>query len=397
MTDKRQKTLGRALWVLLAVVVAVPMAAQQPFKQVMRQSDPTFLNSSEARRIGDQVLLYQRVTGGWPKNIDMARPLSDEERAQVEADKQRQDDSTTDNDATNIQMIFLARLYQATGDQRYRDGFRRGVDYLLGGQYANGGWPQFWPEMHDYQIHITYNDGAMVNTMMLLRGVAEQREPFLGDIADERQRSRAKEAFDKGVACILATQIVNSDGELTVWCQQHDRETLLPAKARAYELPSYCSAESGGIVRLLMSLPEPDERVKRAVHAAMRWFDKYKLTGYRVKRQWEWDGRQTIIVRDSTAGPMWARFYDLERCEPFVCDRDGVPRRHLEEIGNERRNGYAWYRTDPAELYPLYNEWTDRYDPANKVTISLTTKGANENGHFDWFRETEDSGRGNNE
>lgn len=69
-----------------------------------------------------------------------------------------------------------------------------------------------------------------------------------------------------------------------MWCQQNDRETLKPAPARAYELPSYCSAESAGIVRLLMELPAPDARVKRAVHGAMKWFDRYKLTGLKCER-----------------------------------------------------------------------------------------------------------------
>ena len=41
----------------------------------------------EARRIGDQLLLFQRETGGWPKNIDMVTPLNDEERAEIEAEK----------------------------------------------------------------------------------------------------------------------------------------------------------------------------------------------------------------------------------------------------------------------------------------------------------------------
>jgi PelA/Pel-15E family pectate lyase len=91
--------------------------------------------------------------------------------------------------------------------------------------------------------------------------------------------------------------------------------------------------ESAMLTRLLMELPNPDERVKKAVHAAMRWFDKYKLTGYKVERT----GRpgsadqNTKLVKDTLAPPMWARFYDLELCEPFVCDRDGVPRRHLEQ------------------------------------------------------------------
>ena len=375
--------------ILIGVMLlnVLPTTAQQAFKQLMRETSQEFFQSDEARRIGDQLLLYQRVTGGWPKNIDMAKPLSDKEREKIAADKQKHNDSTIDNDATTLQIYFLARLYQSTKDVRYRDAFRQGVAYLLSGQYENGGWPQFWPVMRDYQIHITYNDDAMANTMILLRDIAVQKEPYQGDLTDDQLRQQMTKAFNKGIECILNTQIV-TDGELTVWCQQHDRETLLPAHARAFELPSYCTMESAMLTRLLMELPNPDERVKKAVHAAMRWFDKYKLTGYKVERT----GRpgsadqNTKLVKDTLAPPLWARFYDLELCEPFVCDRDGVPRRHLEQIGAERRNGYAWYSDRPITLYKRYQKWAKKYDPNNKVDISLETKGANENGTIEWFR-----------
>ncbi len=339
------------------------------------------------RRVADQILLYQRVTGGWPKNVDMRRPLSEDERQLVLRDKQRRDDSTTDNGATTSQMTFLARMYQQTGDERYREAFRRGVDYLLSGQYANGGWPQFWPEMHGYQVHITFNDDAMVSTLRLLRDIKEQREPYQSDLTDETLRRRASQAFDKGIDCILNTQIISS-GQPTVWCQQHDRETLLPAGARAYELPSYCSMESVAIVELLMELEKPDKRVKRAVNAAMRWFDDHKLTGYRVERTAQPGSpeRDTRLVADGKAGPMWARFYDLTYGEPFVCDRDGIPRRRLEQIGSERRNGYAWYGNRPARLYPLYQQWIRKHRVRNASEISLSTKGGNETGTIDWFR-----------
>ncbi len=350
-------------------------------KRILRTTDQDFLHSDEARRIGDQVLLWQRVTGGWPKNIDMVTPMTQEEKAAVLADKERRDDSTTDNDATTTQMIYLARLYQATGDVRYRAGFRAGVDYLLSGQYKNGGWPQFWPVQRDYQPHITYNDDAMVNTMVLLRDISLGLEPFGGDLCDRTRKNKLKKAFDKGVECILATQIV-TDGVATVWCQQHDRETLKPAPARAYELPSYCSQESAWIVRMLMEIPDPDKKVKAAVHAAMAWFDKYKLTGLRYRRVMENGKWNAVLTPDSLAGPIWARYYDLDHCVPFVCDRDGIPRRSLEDIGSERRNGYAWFGNRPAELYDLYDKWADRYDPQNKVSISFRTKGANENGTF---------------
>ena len=96
--------------------------------------------------------------------------------------------------------------------------------------------------------------------------------------------------------------------------------------------------------------------------------------------------QDTRLEKDPHAEPIWARFYDLDYCEPFVCDRDGVPRRHLYQIGSERRNGYSWYNTLAASLYPLYEKWAEKYDPAHKVAISLHTKGANENGTIDWFR-----------
>ncbi|MCM1521596.1 MAG: pectate lyase [Muribaculaceae bacterium] len=351
----------------------------------IRRTDPEFFKTAEARRIGDQVLMWQRVTGGWPKNVDMVTPMTDEQKAQVLADKNRLDDSTTDNDATNTQLRYLARLYKATGDKKYRDAFEKGVDYLLSGQYDNGGWPQFWPEMRDYQPHITYNDHAMVNTMRLLRDIADANEPFDTDLCDKARIKKMRRAFDKGVECILATQIV-TDGVPTVWCQQHDHVTLEPAYARAYELPSYCSSESAGILELLMEIPNPDKRVKNAIHNGMAWIDKYKLTGLRYGSVMINGKPDRLLVADSLSRkPLWARFYDLDNTIPYVCDRDGIPVRRLEEIGTERRNGYGWYSDRPAALYPMYEEWADRFDPAGKVNISLDTKGANENGTIEMF------------
>ena len=353
--------------ILLLVAMACCMTAGA---QGMKETDPEYFKTADARRVGDQMLIYQRVTGGWPKNIDMAKPMTAEEKAAVAAERNRRNDSTTDNGATTTQMKFLARLFQATGKKQYAKAFRRGVEYLLSGQYENGGWPQFWPVMRDYQIHITYNDDAMVNTMTLLRDIAEQKTPFEGKLTSKKLRRRCTEAFQKGVECILKTQIRNARGELTVWCQQHDRETFLPAKARAFELPSYCSQESAAIVRLLMELPDPNERVKQAVHAAMRWFDDHKITGMRYERVRDENGkRTTILTADAEAGPIWARYYDLEHGEPFVCDRDGIPRRHLNEIGEERRNGYAWYGDSPADLYKRYAKWCKKYDPTNMVEL----------------------------
>lgn len=359
-----KKTLCTIIAFLLLGTSAMGAATDRKSKKnrMLRRTNREWLVSDEARRIAGQVMAFQRVTGGWPKNIDMCSPLSAAELSAVRDSRGRLNDSTTDNDATILQMRFLARMYEATGDTLCRDAFRHGVEFLLSGQYPNGGWPQFWPDPRGYQVHITYNDGSMTNILNLFFDMMSRKGEYSGDLVDEQLAERVRGAFDKGIECVLATQI-RVDGKPTVWCQQHDCETLAPASARKYELPSYCSQESAQIVDLLMKLPQPDERVREAVECAMKWFDEHKLTGYHIERSGERlsPEEDTRLVADPEAGPLWGRFYDLENCEIFVCDRDGIPRRSLEEIGSERRNGYSWYNDRPAELYPLYAEWKLRH------------------------------------
>jgi hypothetical protein len=87
-------------------------------------------------RIAGQVCVYQRRTGGWPKNIDMAAPLDASARAAVEAARS-DTDSTIDNGATTTQLRFLALVYSATRAEPFHESFDAGLDYLLAAQYPN--------------------------------------------------------------------------------------------------------------------------------------------------------------------------------------------------------------------------------------------------------------------
>ena len=100
--------------------------------------------TAEATRIADNVLLYQNDNGGWPKNIEMARILTDDDKDHLRTTR-NEAETTIDNGATHTQIRFLALVHEATGDDRYAEAARRGIEYLLKAQYENGGWPQFYP------------------------------------------------------------------------------------------------------------------------------------------------------------------------------------------------------------------------------------------------------------
>jgi PelA/Pel-15E family pectate lyase len=66
------------------------------------------------------------------------------------------------------------------------------------------------------------------------------------------------------------------------------------------------------------------------------------------------------MTPDPQAPALWARFYDLQTGQPYVCDRDGVPKPRLADIGHERRNGYSWFGEYARDLlnkdYPAWKK-----------------------------------------
>jgi PelA/Pel-15E family pectate lyase len=272
---------------LMAVLVCVASNAAESYDQQAKQRpvrwpdvlkrDAAWYRSDEALRVADNVLLYQRDSGGWPKNIDMAAVLSDADKDALLKQKP-EIDSTIDNGATHTQLKYLARIYGAHPEDRYKQAFIKGVEYLLKAQYANGGWPQFYPLHQGYYTHITYNDDAMIGVLEVLRDVAKTKAPYA--FVDAAVRARAASAVERGIECILKTQVV-VDGKLTVWCAQHDEVTFKPAAARAFEPVSLSGLESVGIVRFLMRIEHPDKRVITAIESAVAWFEQTKITGFR--------------------------------------------------------------------------------------------------------------------
>jgi PelA/Pel-15E family pectate lyase len=319
--------------------------------------------SEEAKIVADSVLKYQTPIGGWPKNSGFHRGINQEEWGRIKASGIG---ATFDNGATLTEMMFLARIYEKIKDERYRKAFYRAFDYIFESQYENGGWPQFFPYRKNksaYSSHITYNDDVMVSVLFFLRDVINENELLRPMKITKKMRNKAKKAYDKGIDCILKTQIV-VNGKLTAWCAQHDEFTLAPAMARSYELPSISGGESVGIVRFLMGIENPSKEVINAIEGAITWFENAKITGIRLERILGpsfHKGYDLVVVKDPTAPPVWARFYEIGTNRPMFVGRDGVVKNKLSEIEQERRSGYNYYMTGPGKLLEEdYPKWKNK-------------------------------------
>ena len=356
--------------ILLAASIAQAdqgMAFGVEVARLVDQPDDWF-TSDQGHKSVDNIVTWQNANGGWWKSYDATNPRPPSVATRPNSGPKGDDDSvwfkvsTIDNDATWSELRIMARAARVLKDDKFKDSFNRGLEYLFEAQYPNGGWPQRFPLQDNYGRHITFNDNAMLGVMRVLKDISDNKPDYA--FVSDSDRKHAKEAFDKGIDCILNCQI-KMNGKLTVWCQQHDEVTLAPAGARAYELPSLTGSESTGLLLLLMDLDNPDDRIRNSIEAGVAWYEANKITGKRFGRfsgpQYE-GGRDAVVIDDPTAPPMWARFYDLDTGKPFFCGRDGVKHDSLPPVARERRMGYAWYGTWGNKVLEAYPAWKARVE-----------------------------------
>jgi len=277
--------------------------------------------------------------------------------AQIKAVRDSHDrtDTTFDNHTTHTQVDYLARAFGQLGDPACRSACERGLDFMLGAQYPNGGFPQRWPNVKGIAGHITFNDGVMIGILAVLRAAA-RGEPHFAWLDPDR-RERARRAVDRGIACLLRAQI-QVDGRPTGWGQQHDAKTLETTAARTFEPACISPADTTEIVRFLMRGERPTPEIVAAVDAAVAWLRAVKLTGIRVERvaappveffrhKADFD---VVVTKDEKAPPLWARMVEVGTNRPIFASRDGVKVYSLAEVAHERRTGSGWYGNWPLRL-----------------------------------------------
>jgi PelA/Pel-15E family pectate lyase len=336
-----------------------------------KADQPTY-PETDIIHIADNMLLYQRTNGGWPKNYDMQAILTPEQKDSLVRTKSM-NHTTFDNSTTFTHLDYLAQVYSLTQLEKYQDAFFRGIRFLMVAQYDNGGWPQYYPlEKGNYSRRITFNDGAFIGIMTLLKKIIDNT-PYFSFIEPELRRY-IREAYERGLDCILKCQIPDK-GRLTAWCQQHDEVTLKPAWARAFEPPSICNGESAGIVLFLMSIDKPDPKIIQSVQYAVRWFRDSRIFNTRVKNiqapveesQYRSYSSDNIVVVDSMAPPIWTRYYELITQRPLFCDRNSKYLYSLAEVSRERRVGYSWYTYAPQQVLKKYEKWQKKWAPEQNV------------------------------
>jgi len=311
---------------------------------------PRWFASDTARKLADVVLSFQAPNGGWSKHVDFSLHVRQPGESYYGESPEWEYISTIDNGSTTEEISFLRMINHTKPNARYADAIRRGVDYLLDMQMPNGCFPQVYPLQGSYHDAVTLNDDAMTHALIVLRDVADGKVPE----ATPSEKRRSDVAVSKGLACLLATQVVVG-GKRTIWGQQHDPMTLAPVSARTYELASLAPRESSGVLDFLMTLPTANQRIVEMVYAGAEWLRNHARHGLRYEGY--------ILTRDRNAPPIWGRLYEIGTDSVIMANRDGVKLYDWNKL-TDRRSGYGWYTTAPAQTLATFEKWS-RQHPLN--------------------------------
>ncbi|MCD8090485.1 MAG: pectate lyase [Clostridiales bacterium] len=342
------------------------------------RSGENFDDLQAAVTLADNYLSWQMDHGGWDKAVESQAAerwngTDPKNKFSGWSSIEGEPIGTIDNSSTYTQMRQIAAVYREVKDDKYKESIEKGLDFIFKLQYESGGLAQVYPRRGNYSDYVTFNDNAMINTLIMLEDMEEGAYPFDSDIISAEYRAKIEECLDKATDYILKAQIV-SQGVPTAWCAQHDPVTYEPRGGRAYELPSISGQESINIIKFLMNRKEQTEEIKYAVDCAVEWYKKSEVKGYKYVKK---DPENVYFVEDPDSS-MWYRFYEINTNRPIFSDRDGIVKYNLLEVGEERRNGYTWagsWGKNIIEIYDSLGYYPNRIEAVVTGTGSKTAEG----------------------
>ncbi len=325
---------------------------------------PAWYGSKEAHHLATAIVSYQTPSGGWSKAVDYSSgPRSPGTHWTNNPENPWHYCGTLDNRSTTEQIKFLAHIGSLSERAELKASGLRGIEWILNAQFPNGGWPQVYPVEPGYHEAITLNDGAMLHALEVLLSVSKGDAPFV--FVDESIRQRAKEAFDKGIDCLLKSQ-VKLDGKPTVWCAQHDPISLEPVAARLKEPPSLSGAESAEMLKFLMQKGPINPTTTAAIEGGIAWLSAHRITNLRSVK--DAAGKTDYVVDESSKEIYWARFYDVQTGLPiFAGAQDGIVYHSFHEMAQHNKVAYDYFTTRPDEIIGKgYERWKKRLQKKTK-------------------------------
>jgi len=297
--------------------------------QMSNQAEQWF-GSDESIRLADNLLLFQRSSGGWQGSANFTGVFVSQIQKDFILTQKDNIDASLDNGATIPEIRYLIRLYQATRIERFKTGYMLGLNAVLNSQYSNGGLTQalYRPATTGFSGEITHNDDVMINVLYFWRDIIRTPASFWS--IDGSTVAQIKTSLTKGIQNILDSQIYsNGQQMLTAWAGKHERTTLVPTWARDFEPPSIMSYESIMVARFLMAIDTlyqdrtiisqtMQTGIENAVHAAVAFLAHVEILGYLHQPS---TGINKALVPSPGAKGLWARFIDIETFDPLFVDR----------------------------------------------------------------------------
>lgn len=272
-----------------------------------------------ARKAGRALAWGQREEGGWDHRVDVAHL-----EAESKWPERRSGRCTFDDDISQGALTFLMNLDEELDESWLDDSIKLALNFIMEAQFDNGAWPQWFPLRGGYHDYYTFNDDA-INDCIRVMLKAHRR---YGE-------SKYLECALRGGDFIIASQLMAPQSG---WAQQYSHD-MKPAWARTFEPPGVCSRATIANIRTLYSLYQitGDGRYLQPVSGAFDWLE------------------------NSNIGPnKWSRLYELGTNRPIYGDRDSLVHYTLQEISEERRNGYGWQSDfDIPKAILFYKEYIE--------------------------------------
>ncbi len=306
---------------------------------------------SITQEILDNLLSWQTPSGGWSKNHDVT--LTKRLPGQPYGE-QAHYVPTFDNGATFAEIEILRKALVHYPELKYKTSLHRAIRLILQAQFPSGGWPQTYPLRGGYHNWSTYNDGVTANILNLLLDIVQNPAAFALPPALQKE---VQIALGLGIQSVLSEQRWIKPNQ-AAWGQQHDPLSGDLRPARAFEMAALSTMESADIALFLMRLGHSDAAINKAIQGAMNWLISLQIQGKRWRR---YPDKNSELIEEENAPPLWPRMIDMNTGEALFGDRDSSIHKQISEISIERQRSYGWYHNGPISALQEYEKWLKQH------------------------------------